>query len=109
LIQENLSFQQDGAAIHSCKVVKDWLAEGQIPVLIWPASSPGLNLIEHIWAYMKRVIFKRYPRSRPCENMIEIIKEVWDEMDEDILDAYFQGMPKRYEAVIKAKRGPTHY
>ena len=41
--------------------------------------------------------------------MIEILLEVWDEIYEESLDAYFQSMPKRCEAVIKAKRGPTRY
>ena len=58
---------------------------------------------------MKGVIFKRYPGSRPRENMIEILWEVWDEIDEESLDAYFQSMPKRCEAVIKAKGGPSRY
>ena len=58
---------------------------------------------------MKRVIFKRYPGSRPRENMIDILQEIWDEIDEESLDAYFQSMPKRRESVIKAKRGPTRY
>jgi len=109
LIQENLTFQQDGAPIHKCKVVQDWIAEEQIPVLIWPASSPDLNPIEHIWAHMKRTIFKKFPGSRPCEDMIEILQQVWDEIDEDMLDSYFQSMPARCEAVMKAKGGPTRY
>ena len=58
---------------------------------------------------MKRVVFKRYPGSRPRQNMIEILKVVWDEKDEDMLDAHFQSMPKRCAAVIKAKGGPTRY
>ena len=109
LIRENLTFQHDGAAIHGCKVVKDWISEEQIPVLIWPASSPDLNLIEHIWAHMKRTIFKKFPGSRPRENMIEILQQVWDEIHQDMLDSYFHSMPARVQAVIKAKGGPTRY
>ena len=41
--------------------------------------------------------------------MTDILLEVWDEIDEESLDAYFQSMPKRSEAVIKAKGGPTRY
>jgi len=27
----------------------------------YPACSPGLNPIEHTWAYMKRQLHKRFP------------------------------------------------
>ena len=47
-------FMQDGASIHTAKVVKKWFADNNIEVLDWPPQSPDLNPIENMWSFMKK-------------------------------------------------------
>lgn len=44
----------------------------------WPASSPDLNPIEHVWRLMKDHIYRRSPR--PTTNILlrQAIQEEWN-------------------------------
>uniref|UniRef100_A0A673Y821 Tc1-like transposase DDE domain-containing protein n=1 Tax=Salmo trutta TaxID=8032 RepID=A0A673Y821_SALTR len=51
---------QDNARPHVAGVCQQFLQEEGIDAMDWPARSPDLNPIEHIWDIMSRSIHQRH-------------------------------------------------
>ncbi|GFX63349.1 DDE_3 domain-containing protein [Trichonephila clavipes] len=45
-------FQQDNARLHTARVTQDFLRHFQ--TLLWPARSPDLSPVEHVWDQLER-------------------------------------------------------
>lgn len=100
-------FQQDGASCHTAKSVKDWFKTNNIPTITWPAKSPDLNPIEHLWAKIDTILAKNPPKT--LADLADAVTKAWNEIKEFDVITLIESMPKRVEACIKAKGGYFKY
>ncbi len=99
-------FQQDLAPAHTAKNTKSWLSDG-VGVFDWPANSPDLKPIENLWGIVKRKM--RNKRSKNADELKATVKETWASIPPQQCHKLITSMPRRIEAVIKAKGAPTKY
>ena len=100
-------FQQDLAPPHSAKCTQAWCENCHIHVLDWPANSPHLNHIENLWGIVKKKLHKHQPNT--CEQLKDAIKTCWNEVTPHECQQLIHSMPRRIEAVIKARGDATKY
>ena len=57
IYNKNYMLQQDGAICHTAVSTKEFLKANKIRTLErWTAQSPDLNIIEQMWAYLKKTV-----------------------------------------------------
>ncbi len=92
-------FQQDLAPAHTAKSTKSWLNDHGVGVLDWPANSPD------------RIVKRKMRNNRPknADELKATVKETWASIPPQQCHKLITSMPRRIEAVIKAKGAPTKY
>ncbi len=100
-------FQQDLAPAHTAKGTKSWFNDHGVTVLDWPANSPDLNPIENLWGIVKRKM--RDTRPNNADELKATVKETWASIPPQQCHKLITSMPRRIEAVIKAKGASTKY
>ncbi len=100
-------FQQDLAPVHTAKSTKSWLNDHGVGVHDWPANSPDLNPIQNLWGIVKRKIMKKRPKN--ADELKATVNETWASTPPQQCHKLITSMPRRIEAVIKAKGAPTKY
>jgi transposase len=78
-------------------------------VLKWPAQSPDLNPLEHLWDYIKRQLGE-YPN--PPGGVLELwkcIEAEWNKIPAEECQKLIESMPRHIEALYKAKGGYIKY
>ncbi len=103
----NFIFQQDLAPAHTAKGAKSWFNDHGVTVLDWPANLPDLNSIDNLWSIVKRRM--RDTRSNNADDLKAAIKATWASIPPEQCHRLIAFMPRRIDAVIHAKGGPTKY
>ncbi len=103
----NFIIQQDLAPAHTAKATKSWFNDHGVTVLDWPANSPDLNAIENLWGIVKRKMRDTKPNN--ADDLKAAIKATWASFTPEQCHRLIASMPRRIDAVIHAKGGPTKY
>jgi hypothetical protein len=93
----------DNARPHIAQIVNEYLDTVEIHHMIWPARSPDLNPIGHVWGMVGRRIKVRTPAPANLRHLSAAVIQEWQEIDQAVIQDLFEGMARRMEAVIQAR------
>jgi len=106
---EEIIFQQDNDSKHTCHKARNWFQDHDFNVMLWPAHSPDLNPIEHLWSHLKRRLAKYEGEPKGMLELWERVQVEWDKIEPEVCQKLIETMPGRIAAVLKAKGGYTRY
>ena len=107
--KDDIIFQQDNDSKHTCHKARNWFQDHDFNVMLWPAHSPDLNPIEHLWNHLKRRLAGYEEEAKGMLELWERVQVEWDKIEPEVCQILIESMPRRMEAVIKAKGGYTKY
>ncbi|GFX01101.1 transposable element Tcb2 transposase [Trichonephila clavipes] len=89
-------FMKDNARPHRTNIVDECLQSEDITRMDWPAYSPDLNPIEHVWDMLGRRIAARQPPPTCIPELRRALLDEW--CNQDQIDYLILSMPRRYSA-----------
>lgn len=100
-------FQHDNARCHVARICRDFLQQQNVAVLPWPALSPDLSPIEHLWDNLDRRIRGRNPQT--LQDLSTIIVQEWNAIPQLHIQTLIRSMRRRCLAVREANGGHTRF
>ena len=97
----NWVFMQDGAPPHTAKDTKRFLLKRMNLLANWPANSPDMNPIEHLWAILKYRMREENPKT--VNDLIRVLKSEWNSISMDCINNLVMSFRKRLLLVAKQK------
>ena len=99
----------DNALPHRARRITEFLQAQNTNRMDWPAKSPDLNVIEHVWSYLKLKVRSRDVPPENLELLSEAIREEWENIPQDFINNLVDSLPNRCREVIRRAGGPTKY
>ncbi|UYV63136.1 hypothetical protein LAZ67_2003261 [Cordylochernes scorpioides] len=93
----------DNARPHRAKLVNEYLQSENIRRMDWPARSPDLNPIEHVWDALGRRIGARHPSLRTLVELRTALLEEWGLLPLDLRQSLVNSMRARCETLIAVR------
>jgi hypothetical protein len=101
--------QHDSAPCHKARTVREWFVYNKVPEMDWPTQSPDLNPIEQLWDELECRLRTRPQRPTSPTDVATALQEEWAVIPPETFRHLVESLPRRVQAVIKAKGGPTPY
>jgi hypothetical protein len=91
--------QHDNAPAHTSRATKQFLVKKRIKTLDWPASSPDLNPIEHLWKWVKDEIEKARPTN--LKQVAAEYRKAWTRITVGMCNRYIDKIYSTMEAILE--------
>ncbi|GFV59666.1 transposable element Tc3 transposase [Trichonephila clavipes] len=96
-------FMDDNAPCHRTVAAEQLLESEDIERMDWPARSPDLNPIEHVWDFLGRRLAARTLPPVTTRELRLALQDEWAAMPQQLIDTLILSMGKRCETCLAVR------
>ncbi|GFU92723.1 transposable element Tc3 transposase [Trichonephila clavipes] len=108
-IGNDFILMDDNARPHQARIVEEYLEDHGLERMEWPARSPDLNPIEHLWDYLGREFAALNPPPRSLHELKQGLLCVWSSLPIPVSDNLINSMGNRCRQCIQVRGGHIPY
>ena len=108
-VGQDFVLMDDNARPHRARVVSAYLEREGIDRMNWPARSPDINPIEHVWDILQRRVSARLVPPQTRGDLTRALIEEWARIPRPAISKLIRSFKSRCRAVIDARVGQTRY
>ncbi|GBM82953.1 hypothetical protein AVEN_68103-1 [Araneus ventricosus] len=107
-IGDDFLLQDDNARPNRTRIVDDYLQQETIQRMEWPARSPNLNPMEHVWDALGTRIAALNSPPQTLATLATVLQEQWLSLPE-LIDRIIDSITHRYMCCIASREDHTPY
>jgi hypothetical protein len=88
-------FMDDNDRPHRARIVQYFLQQDAVQTIPWPAMSPDMNPIKHVWDFIGRKINQRNPKCQNIDELRTAILPEWQLFPQERLRRLVRSMTRR--------------
>ncbi|GFU70891.1 transposable element Tcb2 transposase [Trichonephila clavipes] len=96
-------FMDDNAPCHRTVAAEQLLESEDIERMDWPAQSPDLNPIEHVWDFLGRRLAARTLPPLTIRELRLALQDEWAAMPQQLIDTLILSMGRRCETCLAVR------
>ncbi|GFY28220.1 transposable element Tcb2 transposase [Trichonephila clavipes] len=96
-------FMDDNAPCHRTVAAEQLLESEDIERMDWPARSPDLNPIEHVWDFLGRRLAARTIPPVTIRELRLALQDEWEAMPQQLIDTLILSMGRRCETCLAVR------
>ncbi|GFV47599.1 transposable element Tcb2 transposase [Trichonephila clavipes] len=108
-IGNDFILMDDNARPHRAGIVEEYLEDHGLERMEWPARSPDLNPIEHLWDYLGKEVAALNPPPRSLHELKQGLLCVWSSLPIPVTDNLINSMGNRCRQCIQVRGGHIPY
>lgn len=108
-IGDEFILMDDNARPHRAHLVDNFLFDEGILRMDWPACSPDMNPIEHVWDMLGRRVATRSSPPETIQQLESSLLQEWERIPQSLIDNLIDSMPRRCATLLSVRGNHTPY
>jgi transposase len=102
-------FQHGNTRCHVAHFCQEYLIQNHICVLPWPALSPNMSPIEHLWDELGRRVRHRQNPPETLQELLDALVHEWNNIPHAFIQRLIGSIRRTCKTVVAARGGQTRY